>query len=415
MLNIIRQIRYTLFFLLLTGIIMAGCRKKDVIPDSSEITIQIISNVTTVEQLRYITLKTKLEHAGNIIPEYQWVIGDSLIGSADTLNFISVQKGTFTVKVQAIHNARILATDAVTITVTAGTQTLSPYIARVLEYLPAPGQFVNKMPVYDIGDNAATMVQKAGAAIAQNKQGMVSLGGYGGYIVVGFDHTIINVPDSADFKILGNAFWAASNPNPDAPLRGGSCEPGIVMVSADVNKNGLPDDEWYELAGSEYHKTATTKNYRITYYKPDEDKVRTPDNSYPYLNDTTYVKWTTNGYGNGYLYRNTFHNQSYWPQWISGNELQFTGTRLANNYIDESGNGTYFVQYAYNWGYADNAPNNDVMSNFRIEWAVDKNGQPVHLPGIDFIKVYTGVNQYAGWLGETSTEIMGINDLHLLK
>ena len=43
-------------------------------------------------------------------------------------------------------------------------------------------------------------------------------------------------------------------------LSGGSSEPGIVLVSKDTNGNGLADDEWYELAGSEYNSPATTKN-----------------------------------------------------------------------------------------------------------------------------------------------------------
>ena len=44
---------------------------------------------------------------------------------------------------------------------------------------------------------------------------------------------------------------------------------------------------------------------------------------------------------------------------------------------------------------------------------MDDEGDPVQLPGIHFVKVYTGVNQYCGWLGETSTEVMGAEDLHL--
>jgi hypothetical protein len=80
--------------------------------------------------------------------------------------------------------------------------------------------------------------------------------------------------------------------------------------------------------------------------------------------------------------------------------------------VDESGTGSYYVQYAYPWGYADNYPNTDDRSNFDIDWAVDAGGNPVYLPAVHFVKVYTGVNQYCGWLGETSTEIMGAEDLH---
>jgi hypothetical protein len=290
----------------------------------------------------------------------------------------------------------------------------SPYISRVYEYRPAPGQFTNDLPEYEPGDTADDMRRKAEECIADNEQILISLGGYGGYILFGFDHEVENMPGAYDFKILANAFYANANPNPDAPREGGSCEPGIVMVSRDVNHNGLPDDPWYELAGSEYRKPETIHHYEITYYRPDDNKPPTPDPHRPYLNDTTYIRWTTNGHGDGYLSRNTYHPQPFYPQWLDEDEMTFTGTKLADNYVDESGRGTYYVQYAYPWGYVDNRPNNDRRANFNIEWAVDAAGQPVHLPGIHFVKVYTAVNQYCGWLGETSTEIMGAQDLHLL-
>lgn len=44
---------------------------------------------------------------------------------------------------------------------------------------------------------------------------------------------------------------------------------------------------------------------------------------------------------------------------------------------------------------------------------VDAEGNKVELPGVDFIKVYTAVNQYCGWIGETSTEIIRAQDLHI--
>ena len=101
--------------------------------------------------------------------------------------------------------------------------------------------------------------------------------------------------------------------------------------------------------------------------------------------------------------------------------MTFKGTLLPNNATDESGTGSYWVLYAFGWGYADNwgedmleAPKQ--KNFFRISDAVDDaRGNKVNLPGIDFIKIYTGVNQYCGWLGETSTEVMGATDLHLAE
>lgn len=298
-------------------------------------------------------------------------------------------------------------------------QSHSPYINKVYDFVLAPGQFTNGLPEYKSGDTKADMIRKVEAAIANDKQGMISLGGFGGYVVFGFDHMVENVPGKYDFKILANAFYSNSNPNGDASREGGSCEPGIVMVSYDANGNGEPDDAWYELAGSEYNRAGTIKNYEITYHKPDENKTPTPDNTYtdesgaPYLTDTSYLKWTDNQGGQGYIFRNMYHSQPYYPQWIDDGQMVFKGSKLADNYVDESGKRKYYVGYAYHWGYADNHPDNDDRSGFNIEWAVDANRNKVSLSGIHFVKVYTGVNQYNGWIGEVSTEILGAEDLHL--
>ncbi|MDE5761934.1 MAG: cell surface protein, partial [Bacteroidales bacterium] len=214
----------------------------------------------------------------------------------------------------------------------------------------------------------------------------------------------------------GNAFYAAENPNPDNPDSGGSSEPGIVMVSFDRNQNGIPDDPWYELAGSEYRKPQTKHHYRIAYQRPDEQKPAAPHPNVPAITDTAYIRFTDSEGKTGYVPRNAYHRQSYYPQWVSESVLSFEGTLLANNAVDESGNGSYYVLYAYDWGYVDNHPNEVAdKSSFNIEWAVDENGNSVHLPCIDFVRVYTGVSQSCGWLGETSTELSKAEDLHVEK
>ncbi|UKJ08313.1 PKD domain-containing protein [Solitalea lacus] len=263
----------------------------------------------------------------------------------------------------------------------------SKYITQVFEYLPAPGQFINTLPAYASGDNAQTMAAKVATSLVGKTNGLVCLGGYGGYLIVGFDHTISNVANARDFKVYTNAF--ANN-----------AEPGIVMVAYDANGNGLPDDTWYELAGSEYYKPGTIKNYQITYSKPNP------------LNGN--VAWTDNQGGSGFIKRNSYHTQaSYYPLW-AGSQLTFTGTKIPNNAYDSNPDpvAQSWVLPAYPWGYADNQINTHADATFDIAWAVDANGQPVNLSGINFIKIYTAVNQEAGWLGETSTEIAGIEDLN---
>ena len=287
----------------------------------------------------------------------------------------------------------------------------NPYISRVWEYCPAPGQFVNELPEYEDGDDANMMRLKAEEAIADNNQGMITLGGWGGYVTFGFDHMVENVPGEYDFIVLGNAFYSATSE--ERP--GGSCEPGIVLVSYDANGNGRPDDEWYELAGSEYNSPETWHNYQVTYRRPDAGHVPTPSVVTPVLTDTTYIPWHDNRGNSGFMNQLTYHTQSYYPEWIAADSLTFTGSRLADNYEDTSGEGTYYILYAYPWGYADNHPNNNDKAKLKIDWAVRADGSSANLPGIHFVRVYTAVHQQCGWIGETSTEILGATDLHMIN
>lgn len=275
----------------------------------------------------------------------------------------------------------------------------SPYITKVLDYRPAPGQFVNTMPECKEGDTQETMNQKVLVAIGNGNKGMITLGAYGGYVIVGFDHTIQNLKGEKDFRVLGNAFP-------------GSSEPAIVMVAYDKNQNGKPDaDEWYELAGSEYKKATTMKGYEITYSRNEDGHEPSPDIE-NFLSDVTNCPWKDNQNGTGYIHKNIYHAQEYFPQWIDENQLVFKGTLLPKNGVDHGPEVTpRWVLNAYDWGYADNTKGGDM---FDIGWAVDESGETVELPGVDFIKVYTGVNQYCGWLGETSTEFCGVEDLHML-
>src|ERR1700761_8590032 len=70
------------------------------------------------------------------------------------------------------------------------------YVTDLFEFNPAPGQFINT----GLADTAAAK------ATLKTDQGLVSLGAWGGYIIVGFDHTVKNVDGGADFVVYGNAF-----------------------------------------------------------------------------------------------------------------------------------------------------------------------------------------------------------------
>lgn len=282
--------------------------------------------------------------------------------------------------------------------------TSKKFISRVYEYLPAPGQFVN---------TPATGSIEGAQLITGGFNGLLSLGGYGGYVIFGFDHSIEN-KTSHDLAIYGNPLV-----NKDQEWS----EPGIVLVMQDLNGNGLPDDNaWYELAGSEYAQTGTIKKYRIAYFNP--------------KNTTADIVWKDNQGKTGYILRNMFHNQEYYPAWAANQDsLVFEGTLLKST-LGQEYNPDYGIGLITNkpmaWGYADNGSaiflevreaEGRGYNKFDIDWAVDQDGKKVALPYIDFVKVYTGQNSNGDpgtdpgdpnrMLGEISTEISGARDLHL--
>jgi hypothetical protein len=273
------------------------------------------------------------------------------------------------------------------------------FVSEMVEYHPAPGQLINT-------DCAGSY--NAARSVVGSENGLVSLGSFGGNIVFGFDHPVMNDPANpygVDFVIFGN-------PQPDW------AEPGIVMVMKDQNKNGKADDTWYELAGSDYFFSTTKHQFSVTY-----------TNSLSL--GSTDVSWFSSESKSGAVLSNIFHKQPFFPSdgFFNGNiteSLSFSGTCISDQVdlsVPES-----VRSYHRKFGYADNIlkknydlslPDNPYTSEIEgcggdamdIGWAVDANGNYIELDQIDFVKIYTGVLANAGWLGEISTEICGITDI----
>lgn len=342
--------------------------------------------------------------------EYCWSLQKE-DGSWETVStehdyvFISATEGEYKLRFEIIDIDMPYEHDF-EITVMHEDSDYSPYISKVYEYMPAPGQFVNELPQYEPGDTEQTMLQKVQDCLSGTNDMLISLGSFGGYVVFGFDHTVMNYPGEYDFRIKGNAFYEVG---PEG-VKGGSSEPGIVWVSLDANGNGVPDDEWYELAGSDYNNPLTRRCYSVTYNAPDPDREVVEDG--PYIKDKYHVVWTDADGAEGTVPRNSFHDHSYYPQWLAAKQYTLSGSLLPANAIRTDA-GRYFLR-AFEWGYADNHPNDLArLNSFKIDWAVDKNGVPVWLPGIDFVRVQCAQMQYCSWIGETSTEISHAVDLHL--
>lgn len=276
-------------------------------------------------------------------------------------------------------------------------------VSKVFEYMPAPGHQVNGYTV--VGDfirDGATMEEACDSVLVHwKRQWMVSLGGQGGYVVAGFDHNVSNSNGDYDIAIKGNPYSYQS-------------EPGIIWVMKDENGDGLPNDTWYELKGSEYGTENETLNYAITYYKPTAAQ--------------SDIEWKDNQGGSGVIpYMSAWNkHDSYWQDWVptevdsEGREYHtYHGSRLKDTHTYEDG---YTYEPPFDWGYADNG-GSDLFKNenfcsartlnyFKLSNAVTKDGKPANLDYINFVKVQTGQTGCSPNLGEISTEVYGIWDVH---
>lgn len=277
---------------------------------------------------------------------------------------------------------------------------------EIVEYRPAPGQFVDYTYFLEEGqsvqdlDNAQVCAYLNAQCENMPFSYLVSLGGFGGSVTVRLKESLPD-GDGADFKIYGNAFYDPAYTPALTDEPGGSAEPGIVWVSRDENGNGLPDDPWYELAGSMTDDTAAVAGYTITYYVPDSINGDIP--------------WRDSRGDTGRIARMEMHRQeSYFPLWLASDSLVLSGRLLPPNARLETkpSGAAQWVLYSYGWGYADNHPNNSNLSDMDISWAVDAEGNPAGLESIDFVRVVTAVNQQLDLgVGETSTEFAGVEPL----
>ena len=218
--------------LLLPAALLAACSDGDTPP-----MVNLgIDSTYNIYRMRKLDLRPALTGR-----EYRWTLlepdgTEQLLSTSREYIFLSAEEGTYRLRFEIIDPESPYEFDF-TINVLHEEVEYSPYISRVYEYRPAPGQYVNEMPRYEEGDTYEAMLQKAEESVSGTNDTMITLGGYGGYVTFGFDHTVINQPGEKDFRIWGNCFYELTQPD----RKGGSAEPGIVMVSYDANCNGIPD------------------------------------------------------------------------------------------------------------------------------------------------------------------------------
>lgn len=225
-----------------------------------------------------------------------------------------------------------------------------------------------------------------------------SLGNFGGYITYYYDNPLTDNPNNKygmDFYVVGNSM--ESNIDSMAEL-------GQVYVSEDGTT-------WYALAGSEHYEKNAHTDYTITYSRGDDGKAYWSDN-YGNKIDYAATAWPS---ASVYYMNDVASQDSYTFTGVSFDcqDGSITGNSASTTSFAAKAGFGYADYYASNISVTTLADINPYVATpskangFDLAWAVDKDGVPVDVSGMEFhyVKVATASNIYAGAFKEKSTEI----------
>ena len=292
----------------------------------------------------------------------------------------------------------------------------APFATRVIDYSPAPGQWVNDP---DFNDPTAALGRPhAGGFARPDHSSLVSLGGFGGSVTLAFDHTVLDDPLNRfgmDAIVFSNAFWVGGNPNRHW------AECATIEISLDVNENGLADDPWYLIPGS--HIVEPVAQFAVVTWDDDVDDATYPPDSAAWIPPDYAGTWTTQAYelpydlfGSQVVVVNPsgdpdregiFGYAEYSPTLVLGD---LDGDNVSENPDIAPEDFHTVPDDPLTVGIAPGSGGGDA---FDIAWAIDPStGKPADLPGFDFIRLTTAVNAVdaGSEMGEKSAEIDAVAD-----
>lgn len=309
----------------------------------------------------------------------------------------------------------------------------NPFAAKVINislngpnepnYLPALGYWIND-PCYNDADKALG-APLSGGTWAQDNNSVVSLGGFGGQIVLAFDHNVENNPANPlglDAIVFSNSFWPDGNQTHFT-------EPATIEIMPELNDNNTPGDDpceiWYLIPGSDLNDAST---YRTKQWQKDGGGL--PSGWYPDFTDwpdqyqTSAYELSRNFQANGSVVNPYFldsdpcnnHLEAYWGY------AEYTPTiKLGDRDADDANDGygdcpnmpaEIFYTIPDDPFLVGITPASGGGDAFDIEWAVEPNTfQPANLKSFRYIRITTAIEYYAGAIGEISAEIDGVSDV----
>ena len=276
-------------------------------------------------------------------------------------------------------------------------------------YAPAPGQFVNTPQFND--PTRAIGAPTGGGPTAPDNTSQLTLGGFGGSVVLGFSAPVFDDPLNPmglDAIVFGNAFYVNAN-----PIRRWA-EAGVIEISRDVNGNGLPDDAWYVIRSPALADPPVGAQPSVL-WDDDPFTMTPPLNPGWYPSGVGAGSYTTSGLllagvFNSIVLENSDALLEDAPGLADLTPTLALGDTDADGVVEDPAaapedfytrpDSPFLVGIAA--GSAGGAA-------FDIAWAVDAlTGMPAGLDGFDFVRITTGPNALAGAFGEISTEVDAI-------
>jgi hypothetical protein len=284
----------------------------------------------------------------------------------------------------------------------------SPFATRVINYSRAPGQQVRSATYNDPSRALGPPSGVSSSSVPDNAK-TVTLGGFGGSITLGFDHSIYRNrfnPRACDFIVYGNAFFVGANP------RSRFAEAGIVEVGRDDNRDGLANDAWYLIPGSHLHSPIERTSF--TYVGTAQNPLWLPPGK------TAQDTWSVSAFKlgtppfNAFVLNNTNDGDA---ETVYGYADLAPALLLGDTDGDDLVDDPSITPDRFYTTPDDPltvgiSPGSGGGSSFRIAWAVDPTtGLPANLDRIDFIRITTGAQLSNAVLGEYSTEVSAVADV----
>lgn len=292
----------------------------------------------------------------------------------------------------------------------------SPFAAEVVLYDPAPGQFVNN-PLFNDPAEALGPPDGMGTTTG-NITSVVNLGGFGGTLVLRFDHLVEDHPLNPlglDAIVFGNAFWVGGDPE----ARWAEC--ATIEIGLDADDSGDIDngESWFLIPGSHLDAQVAGRNTKTW-----DDDIS--DNTYP----PALASWVPAA------------RSGQWTSHAFALPFDVFSPPVLFNEPPEPGEESVF-------GYADSSPTllrgdldgDDIVDDemitseefytvpddpfsvginagsgggdaFDIAWAVEPaTGAPAGLSGFNMLRITNAVDAELGPLGEKSPEIDAAADV----